>query len=627
MKIIKLSRAPSKAKRVMRSKLIQQTYSKFLEYDALTKLETNLILQEHLNNTKFIINVNGKDVHFRVENNVEKAWFFLIDNLGILVESHETNESISFFLKKLKGFLEDSKEKYKHLILRYRKYFQYQENNDSSERILNRDSSPIALNQAAFFLLQIIKENPRLANIQHSRNGKLEAWKCMSNHEPYPWIGLFGEASNKEQVFKAWKNYGDSYNKHKKPLSLFIHIPFCSQICNYCHCIKEEYQSKSHTSSYVEQLMTDMSYFSKAVAGVPVDSIYIGGGTPSILTVTDIQRLLTHVKEQFTLTQNCLFTLEANPNSLTEKKILAANEIIPLKRVTMGVETVDPVAQKLSNRFNSTKKLEELLSILKKLKIEGVNIDLLAGLAGQTTSAFKNDIKFARFIDPTTINIYVYRPFRIAEDGYSITFDKNQVQARADQLIYGDKFLRRTGHSGLSRSFEKNKRFSDHSVLLARNEMAHMGFGVSALCSIPNEMVYEIDYGSNKVTNKFINENENFVYHTYAFPEVEEMHNFVVCNLIHGISKDDFENKFGSFSQIKTLFDWSLLSELNVVIEEDVLKIKTTSEAKIALAGYVMTSKKIRKEAEKRWAKKYDNQIDYVNSIMRIFDPEFFLDE
>jgi oxygen-independent coproporphyrinogen-3 oxidase len=180
------------------------------------------------------------------------------------------------------------------------------------------------------------------------------------------------------------------------PLGLYISIPFCRSKCTYCNFASGVYPASGH-ARYVDRLIEDLSltddWAARMGLNLPhtVDTIYLGGGTPSLLEPELIERLFAAVGARFELEPNAEITVECAPGQIADATI-AAFQAVGVNRVSLGVQSfIDREAQ-VSGRLHSRAVVEEDLRRLRPAGIANLNVDLIAGLAGQTSASWEQSL-------------------------------------------------------------------------------------------------------------------------------------------------------------------------------------------------------------------------------------------
>ncbi|MEA4922693.1 MAG: radical SAM family heme chaperone HemW [Eubacteriaceae bacterium] len=193
---------------------------------------------------------------------------------------------------------------------------------------------------------------------------------------------------------------------YKIPLGLYVHIPFCERKCNYCGFLSYEGQTNDTIKEYVSSLIREIHLYKKEFEPMyETDSIFIGGGTPSILDAEDAERLMGELTGMLDVPEAPEFTIEANPNSLDSEKLQAYRRS-GVNRISLGVQSFnDRILQSLG-RLHTAREAENAFDMIKQTGPVDVNIDLMFGVPGQTMEDWKKDLDKAIELDPEHISFY-----------------------------------------------------------------------------------------------------------------------------------------------------------------------------------------------------------------------------
>jgi len=184
---------------------------------------------------------------------------------------------------------------------------------------------------------------------------------------------------------------------------LYVHIPFCSSRCSYCDFATGLYQSEL-AERYVQGLINEIR--ASQYAGEVVDTIYFGGGTPSLLAPAQLERILTSLYERFKIVTGSEITIEINPGSATPEK-LRAFRILGVNRASFGAQTFDDAElAKLGRSHNSADTLRTFAH-LRDAGFANISFDLIAGLPGQTLEGWQRNIKQALDLAPEHLSFYL----------------------------------------------------------------------------------------------------------------------------------------------------------------------------------------------------------------------------
>ncbi len=184
---------------------------------------------------------------------------------------------------------------------------------------------------------------------------------------------------------------------------LYVHIPFCSSRCSYCDFATGLYQSEL-AERYVQGLINEIR--ASQYAGEIVDTIYFGGGTPSLLAPAQLERILASLYERFKITGGPEITIEINPGSATPEKLRAFRSL-GINRASFGAQTFDDAElAKLGRSHNSADTLRTFAH-LRDAGFANVSFDLIAGLPGQTLEGWRGNIKQALDLAPEHLSFYL----------------------------------------------------------------------------------------------------------------------------------------------------------------------------------------------------------------------------
>ena len=184
---------------------------------------------------------------------------------------------------------------------------------------------------------------------------------------------------------------------------LYIHIPFCRSRCSYCDFATGLYESEL-AERYVRALVDEIC--ASPVAGAPVDTIYFGGGTPSLLDPAQLQRILTVVHDRFEVDEASEITLEINPGSVTPEKLRDFRKL-GINRASFGAQTFDDRELAKLGRSHTAADARRTFQDLRAAAFDNVSFDLIAGLPGQTLSGWERNVAEALDLQPEHLSFYL----------------------------------------------------------------------------------------------------------------------------------------------------------------------------------------------------------------------------
>jgi oxygen-independent coproporphyrinogen-3 oxidase len=183
---------------------------------------------------------------------------------------------------------------------------------------------------------------------------------------------------------------------------LYIHVPFCSALCPYCD-FAVNVGSKSRRSRFVDLLLAEIDLV--APGGRPFDTVYFGGGTPSLLDPADVARILGALRERALVAPGCRFYLEANPEDAAASRLGALRDA-GISTLSLGIQSLDPESLRLLARRHSAEDARRAFGLAREAGFETVSIDLMYGLPAQTEDGWREDLERAIALSPDHLSCY-----------------------------------------------------------------------------------------------------------------------------------------------------------------------------------------------------------------------------
>ena len=187
-------------------------------------------------------------------------------------------------------------------------------------------------------------------------------------------------------------------------LGLYVHIPYCVRKCNYCDFCSLPCGRDGVPDAYVARLCDEIESYRDRVS-VPLDTVYFGGGTPSLLSVGQMQRIFASIRDTFTFSPCAEITFEANPGTLTKDKARAFYKL-GFNRISLGLQSIHEKEMKKLGRIHT---YEEFLSCYRAVRTAGfdnVSVDLMYGIPYQTKESFEESVRAVVALSPEHISAY-----------------------------------------------------------------------------------------------------------------------------------------------------------------------------------------------------------------------------
>ena len=302
----------------------------------------------------------------------------------------------------------------------------------------------------------------------------------------------------------------------RKRLMLYIHIPFCAKKCNYCD-FRSFYADEKEVDTYVNALINEITKKSVLATNLSISSIYIGGGTPSFINATHIEKILRTILINFKVEDNAEITIEANPNSITKEK-LNIYKSIGINRLSIGLQSTFNDELKILGRLHTYEDFLNAYDDALHAGFKNINIDLIYGIPSQTVDRFKESLTRVLKFMPTHISIYNL----IVEEStkfYEMEKEGTLHLPSEDEVIKMDDLIDETTKKYNFIKYEvsnfaKNNFFSMHN-LGYWSDVYYLGFGLNA-----SSYFYDLRMKNHFDMEKYLrvyedNKNKNAVSNNY----------------------------------------------------------------------------------------------------------------
>ncbi|OGO93102.1 MAG: YggW family oxidoreductase [Coxiella sp. RIFCSPHIGHO2_12_FULL_44_14] len=189
------------------------------------------------------------------------------------------------------------------------------------------------------------------------------------------------------------------------PLSLYIHFPWCVRKCPYCDFNSHALTGELPERAYINAILTELHSQSAKIHGRQINTIFLGGGTPSLFSADSYQRLLDALKEALVISPNCEITLEANPGTVEQQRFKAYRDL-GINRLSVGVQSFQSDKLKALGRIHDAQEAQRAIEIAQAVGFTNINIDIMYGLPKQTISEALWDLQTALNTQPTHLSWY-----------------------------------------------------------------------------------------------------------------------------------------------------------------------------------------------------------------------------
>lgn len=268
--------------------------------------------------------------------------------------------------------------------------------------------------------------------------------------------------------------------KEKTPLGIYIHIPFCRSKCQYCDFYSLACPEKKIMHRYVKALCTHIKETGPQAPGYRVDTIYFGGGTPSMLSPDALAAILTAVRQSFDVSPRAEITFEANPDSITPR-LLRRLKSEGFNRVSLGIQSDDDAMLDRLGRPHDYDQAVDAVRRIRRAGYKNLSVDLMFGLPEQTLEDWQKTLKHVLELNPDHISCYGLKvepgtPLYLRKDVCGMPDD----DAQADMYLAAVEILKSRGfrHYEIS-NFAKRDKASQHNLKYWTGG-EYIGFGPDA---------------------------------------------------------------------------------------------------------------------------------------------------
>ncbi|MEH7399840.1 radical SAM family heme chaperone HemW [Gottfriedia acidiceleris] len=330
--------------------------------------------------------------------------------------------------------------------------------------------------------------------------------------------------------------------------SVYIHIPFCQQICYYCD-FNKFMMDRQPVDQYLEYLEKEIVESLKRNPISDLKTVFVGGGTPTALTLPQTQTLVDMINKHIIKgNKEIEMTFESNPNEISKEKLQILKDG-GVNRISFGAQTFDEGLLKKIGRTHSPNEIEEAIQTAKEVGIDNINLDLMYALPSQTMEQFVDSLDKAMKLPIQHISAYslIIEPKTV----FYIEMNRGKLKPapEEDEAAMYDflmKYLEEKGfHQYEISNFEKNGLESKHNLVYWNNE-EYFGFGAGAHGYI-NGIRYS-NAGPLKKYFQLIDDTGVPIVHEHTVTKQEKMEEemFLGLRKMQGVSERKFQEKFGS---------------------------------------------------------------------------------
>ena len=328
-------------------------------------------------------------------------------------------------------------------------------------------------------------------------------------------------------------------------MELYLHMPFCVRKCAYCDFLS--FPTDQETQNlYTRRLREDIDAMGKKYGDIPVDTIFIGGGTPSVPDSALIVGIMEHVRKAFHVAEGAEISMEANPGTVTMEKLTDYRRA-GINRLSFGLQSANDRELKLLGRIHTWAEFLESFHLARECGFTNINIDLMSALPGQTRESWKDTLKRVTDLNPEHISAYSL----IIEDGTPFGEKYGSEEGRkllpdedSEREMYHEtkRFLRDCGYERYEISnYAKPGRACRHNIGYWTG-LPYLGLGLGA-----SSYMDGCRFAVNSDMKQYLEEKPGMFTDVEKLTkkDMEEEFFYVGLRMTAGVSLPEFERRFG----------------------------------------------------------------------------------
>lgn len=354
-------------------------------------------------------------------------------------------------------------------------------------------------------------------------------------------------------------------------LGLYIHVPFCAQKCNYCDFNSYKIEEKNQKTDYLISIRKEMELYKEEFKSKEFTSVFLGGGTPSILTPEELTTLMENIYSNFNIGKDAEITMECNPGTLDKVKLKAIKSL-GINRLSMGLQVTQDHHLKYIGRIHTYEQFEKNYKDAIEVGINNINVDLMYSLPNQSFDEWKETLNKIINLNPSHISAYSL----ILEEGTKFydmylnkEFELNDEEVDINIYNYTIDTLCKNGyHQYEISNYSKEGYECKHNIVYWQCDN-YLGLGPGASGYINNYRYSNIC--DIKGYNKCLEYDKRPIEEKNILSKKDEMEEFIFMGLRmnKGINLDEFYKRFNIDFKHRYNDILDKLKNLNLIIEQN----------------------------------------------------------
>jgi len=331
-------------------------------------------------------------------------------------------------------------------------------------------------------------------------------------------------------------------HRGKQKLGLYVHIPFCLKKCNYCDFLSFSGCDLKEQQQYIQALQKEMEAYNLKESDYAVDTIFIGGGTPSLLSESLTETILRSIFDCFSIDKNVELTIECNPGTLTKQKLESYWQM-GINRLSIGCQSLNDAVLEFMGRIHTRDDFFKTYDTARCCGFENINADLIFGVPGQTVQMFQQDVKEVLNLQPKHLSFYSLQ----IEEGTPFyeqykTGKFNQVSDNDDRKMYHQTIeeLDNNGYIHYEISNAAKWGYECRHNLKYWSMADYLGMGLGA-----HSYIKGVRFSNTRSMKDYLE--GNYVETTHKNTRKDSISDYLFTGLrkIEGIDLTKFEKRFG----------------------------------------------------------------------------------
>lgn len=348
-----------------------------------------------------------------------------------------------------------------------------------------------------------------------------------------------------------------------REVGIYVHIPFCKQKCKYCDFVsfagKENLQE-----AYIQSLLLEIENCDKS--GFEVNTIYFGGGTPSVISSDLIVNVLNKIKEKFTVQEEAEITIEVNPGTVDKEK-LETYQKAGFNRISIGLQSAKNEILRAIGRIHTYEEFEQCFKLARSTGFQNINVDLMLALPLQSLADLQDSVRRVIYLGPNHISLYSL----ILEEGTILEREirNGKYAAQTDEQerkMYDvtKKMLENEGYRHYEISNFARVGYESKHNLNCWNQEEYLGFGLAAHSYFDKKRFSN----TTNLENYLQNPKKEVMLNEMQTGEMEKKEYMMLgLRKIDGVKISEFERKF----EINPLFYFRF--EISKLVEEELIEV------------------------------------------------------